>query len=63
MPDRGNTIGHQSQTGRPCRGIHHYERYISLGVSAYNLKKIGRRILETQRQQLKEEYARMLKAA
>lgn len=30
----------------PDRGIAHFKRYISLGVSAYNLKKIGRQILK-----------------
>ena len=34
----------------PDRGIHHYERYIGLGVCAYNLKKIGRQILKQQRE-------------
>ncbi len=34
----------------PDRGLFHYETYISLGVCAYNLKKIGRCLLETQRQ-------------
>lgn len=30
----------------PDRGILHFNRYISLGISAYNLKKIGRQILK-----------------
>lgn len=30
----------------PDRGILHFNRYVSLGVSAYNLKKIGRQILK-----------------
>ncbi len=34
----------------PDRGIHHYERYIGLGICAYNLKKIGRQILKQQRE-------------
>jgi hypothetical protein len=33
----------------PDRGLHHYKRYIGLGVCAYNLKKIGRKILELKR--------------
>ncbi len=33
----------------PDRGILHFNRYISLGVSAYNLKKIGRQILKLKR--------------
>jgi len=40
----------------PDRGIDHFTRYISLGVTAYNLKKIGRQILEKERQkQLKTQ--------
>jgi transposase, IS5 family len=38
----------------PDRGIIHYTRYISLGVCAYNLKKIGHRILEQEREALKQ---------
>ena len=47
----------------PDRGIIHYARYISLGVCAYNLKKIGRQILETQRLHLQKQQNRLLKAA
>ncbi len=47
----------------PDRGIHHYEKYISLGVSAYNLKKIGREILKLERKALKETERGLRKAA
>lgn len=33
----------------PDRGEHHFNRYISLGICAYNLKKIGKKILGEQR--------------
>ena len=36
----------------PERGYHHFRRYIGLGVSAYNLKKIGRQILKKQHEEL-----------
>ena len=36
----------------PDRGIHHYKRYIGLAVCAYNLKKIGRQILKSEREAL-----------
>jgi len=36
----------------PDRGFDHFSRYIALGVTAYNLKKIGRQILEKERQKL-----------
>ena len=47
----------------PDRGIHHYEKYISLGVSAYNLKKIGREILKLERKAQKETERALRKAA
>jgi hypothetical protein len=33
----------------PDRGVKNYRRYIALGVCAYNLKKIGRQIIQDQR--------------
>lgn len=33
----------------PDRGIYHYKKYISLGICAYNIKKIGREILNQER--------------
>jgi len=34
----------------PDRGIEHFNRYVSLAVCAYNLKKMGRQILKLQRE-------------
>ena len=45
------------------RGIHNYKRYISLGVCAYNLKKIGRQILKQQRLTNIEAKEKLLAAA
>ncbi len=47
----------------PDRGLHHYKRYISLGVSAYNLKKIGREILKMEMKALKKTERELQKAA
>ena len=47
-----NELEHRGLDRCPDRGILHYTRYISLGVSAYNLKKIGHRILEQEREAL-----------
>ena len=47
----------------PDRGYSHYKRYISLGVSAYNLKKIGRQILKVQREAGKSASATLRTAA
>jgi transposase, IS5 family len=40
----------------PNRGYHHYKSYIGLGVCAYNLKKIGKAILDQQRERIKEKH-------
>jgi transposase, IS5 family len=39
----------------PDRGYHRYKNYIGLGVCAYNLKKIGKALLDQQRTKVKEE--------
>ena len=44
-----NELEHRGLDRCPDRGIQNYKRYISLGVCAYNLKKIGRKILTQQR--------------
>jgi len=41
----------------PDRGILHFNRYISLGVSAYNLKKIGRQILKLKKDERPVKFA------
>ena len=45
-----NELEHRGLDRCPDRGLHNYRRYIGLAVSAYNLKKIGRQILELERQ-------------
>lgn len=47
----------------PERGYHHFQRYIGLGVAAYNLKKIGRKLLEQQREELKKAREKLRQAA
>ena len=39
----------------PDRGYHHYKSYIGLGICAYNLKKIGAKLLKDQREKLQEQ--------
>ena len=41
-----NELEHRGLDRCPDRGYHHYRTYIALGVCAYNLKKIGKKILE-----------------
>ena len=47
----------------PDRGYSHYKRYIGLGVCAYNLKKIGRQILNDKRNVLKANQTKKIQLA
>ncbi len=47
----------------PDRGIVHYNSYIALGVCAYNLKKIGKYILDKQRKEFKFDKQLLKKVA
>jgi len=46
-----NELEHRGLDRCPDKGIANYKRYISLGVCAYNLKKIGKELLMQQRKQ------------
>ena len=41
-----NELEHRGLDRCPDRGYNNYKTYIALGVCAYNLKKIGKKILE-----------------
>ena len=58
-----NELEHRGLDRCPDKGIHNYKRYISLGVCAYNLKKIGRQILIQQRLANIEAKEKLLVAA
>ena len=45
-----NELEHRGLDRCPDRSYPHFTTYIALGVCAYNLKKIGKRILENQKQ-------------
>jgi hypothetical protein len=47
----------------PERGYRHFKRYIGMGVAAYNLKKIGRYLLQQQREELKKAMEKLPQAA
>ncbi len=42
----------------PDRGFYHYKNYIGLGICAYNLKKIGKALMDLQRALIKKELLR-----
>ncbi len=58
-----NELEHRGMDRCPDRGPLHYERYISLGVCAYNLKKIGREIIKQEKTRLEKAGHLLQKAA
>jgi hypothetical protein len=58
-----NELEHRGLDRCPDRGIFNYKRYISLAVSAYNLKKIGREIQNQERKNQKKHNSKGLKQA
>lgn len=48
-----NELEHRGLDRVPDRGYSHFKSYISIGVCAYNLKKIGREILKQERRIIK----------
>ena len=58
-----NELEHRGLDRCPDRGIHNFKKYISLGVCAYNLKKIGRQILKQQLAAHDESQGRLPNAA
>ena len=49
-----NELEHRGLERCPDRGYHHYKSYIAAGICAYNLKKIGRKIIELELEKIKE---------
>ncbi len=58
-----NELEHRGLDRCLDRGPLHYERYISLGVCAYNLKKIGREILKQENRRQEKAMASLRNAA
>ncbi len=52
-----NELEHRGLDRCPDRGYHHYKSYIANGICAYNLKKIGKKILEDERELEKNKKA------
>ena len=47
-----NELEHRGLDRCPDRSYFHFKTYVALGVCAYNLKKIGKKILENQQQRI-----------
>lgn len=50
-----NELEHRGLNRCPDRGYHHFRRYTALGVCAYNIRRIGFRLLEQDREFFKQE--------
>jgi hypothetical protein len=48
-----NELEHRGLDRCPDRGYPHFKNYIALGICAYNLKKMGAKLLEEERERLK----------
>lgn len=53
-----NELEHRGLNRCPDRGYSHFKRYIGLGICAYNLKKIGKELIEIARREEKKEQRR-----
>lgn len=58
-----NELEHRGLDRCPDRSYPHFKRYISLGISSYNLKKIGRQILKLERESLEARQKQVRAAA
>lgn len=58
-----NELEHCGLDRCPDKGYHGFKRYVSIGITAYNLKRIGRELLKQEREQRKKERKRVYKAA
>ena len=48
-----NELEHRGLDRCPDRGYPHFKNYVALGICAYNLKKIGAKLLEEERERLR----------
>lgn len=49
-----NELEHRGLDRCPDRGYHHFRRYIALAVCAYNIRRIGARLIEQDRELLRQ---------
>ena len=54
-----NELEHRGLDRCPDRGYPHFKNYIGLGVCAYNLKKMGAKLLEEERERLRGQHVKI----
>jgi len=58
-----NELEHSGLDRCPDRGYHGFKRYIGIGVTAYNLQRIGKQLLKQEREKQKKDKWRKFKVA
>ena len=58
-----NELEHRGLGRCPDRGINHFRSYIGMGVCAYNLKKIGKYLLDKEREEIERKKQALKQAA
>jgi len=58
-----NELEHCGLNRCPDKGYEAFKRYIAMGITAYNLKRIGRELLKQEREALKRQKKRAQKIA
>lgn len=56
-----NELEHRGLDRCPDRGLEHFTNYAALGIAAYNLHKIGKKIIDLKKAEIKKEEERLLK--
>jgi len=58
-----NELEHSGLDRCPDRGYHGFQRYIGIGIVAYNLQRIGKQLLKDEKEKLKKSKGQKLKLA
>jgi len=58
-----NELEHRGLDRCPDRGYHGFKRYVSIGITAYNLHRIGKQLLKLELEKQKKNKQRNLKSA
>ena len=58
-----NELEHSGVDKVPDKGIHGFKRYVALGVLAYNIKRLGKLVMERKKSKAVRKIDRMRKAA
>ncbi len=63
MESNINELEHKGLDRCPDRGFHGFKRYIGIGITAYNLHRIGKELLKQEVEKQKKTERRNIKQA